>query len=163
MIKYTNNEQYERDKAALIRIAKGNIVPLIENADVIAELLKQSKWIGDVDDVVDNSASVKPIPVKKDKFDRLTKDYDIFDWLGRIDEELDEVKSAATAFDSAREDITEELQERKKALAMELQDLITVCTSCLDFLGFDEAARDKLCQQINEKNRKRGYFEEDQL
>ena len=47
MTKYTNNEQYELDKAALIRIAKGtSIVNFIDNADVIAELLKQSKWIG---------------------------------------------------------------------------------------------------------------------
>ena len=48
MTKYTSNEQYERDKAALIRIAKGNVVPLIENADVFANLLEQSKWIGAV-------------------------------------------------------------------------------------------------------------------
>ena len=46
MAKYTSNEQYERDKTALIRIAKGNMVNLIENADVIADLLNQSKWIG---------------------------------------------------------------------------------------------------------------------
>lgn len=47
MTKYTSNEQYERDKAALIRIAEGNaILNYIENADVFANLLKQSKWVG---------------------------------------------------------------------------------------------------------------------
>ena len=152
MTKYDSNEQYERDKAALIHIANGtHIINFIENADVIANLLKQSKWIGNVDDVVDNSASVKPIPVKKDGNGLAIKDYEVKDWFAKLNEELDEVKSAAffDLYDSTREDIAEELQ-----------DLITICTSYLDFLGFDEAARVKLCQQVNDKNRKRGYFEE---
>ena len=43
MTNYTSNEQYEKDKAALIRIAEGTSMgSLIQNADVIAEFLKQS-------------------------------------------------------------------------------------------------------------------------
>ena len=46
MTKYTSNEQYERDKISLIHIAEKSMLTLIENADVIANLLKQSKWVG---------------------------------------------------------------------------------------------------------------------
>ena len=63
------------------------------------------------------------------------------------------ILSAATAFDlydSTVEDIAEELQ-----------DLITVCTSYLDYLGFDQKKRIELTKHINDKNRQRGYFEED--
>ena len=55
MTKYTDNDHYERDKAALIRIAEGNsILNLIDNSDTIANLLNQSKWIG-ADEEVDNN------------------------------------------------------------------------------------------------------------
>ena len=66
MAKYTSNEQYERDKTALIRIAKGNMVNLIENADVIADLLKQSKWIGAVDPAYDEGYRAGYIDGAKD-------------------------------------------------------------------------------------------------
>ena len=146
MNNYTSNEQYERDKARLINILIGGGVE-----DFAVNMLKQSKWIGSGDD--DNSTSVLPIPVKKDGNGKLTKDYDVRDWFAKLNEEIDEVKSAATAFDlydSTVEDIAEELQ-----------DLITVCTSYLDFLGFNLQKRSQLTKQINDKNRQRGYFEED--
>ena len=41
MTKYTNNEQYENDKARLINILIGGGVE-----DFAVNLLKQSKWIG---------------------------------------------------------------------------------------------------------------------
>ena len=41
MIKYTSNEQYERDKARLINILIGGGVE-----DFAINMLKQSKWIG---------------------------------------------------------------------------------------------------------------------
>ena len=66
MAKYTSNEQYERDKTALIRIAKGNMVNLIENADVIADLLNQSKWICAVDPAYDEGYRAGYIDGAKD-------------------------------------------------------------------------------------------------
>lgn len=145
MTKYTSNVQYEKDKAALIRIAEGtSMVSLIQNADVIAEFLKQSKWIGSGDD--DNS--VLPIPVKKDKYGKLVKDYSYDDWTRKITEEF-------------REILEEVLVEDNTRIAEELQDLITVCTSYLDYLGFDVQKRSQLTKQINDKNRQRGYFGED--
>ena len=46
MTKYTSNEQYEKDKAAII-LTIGN-VPVGEGM-TIADLLRQSKWIGAFD------------------------------------------------------------------------------------------------------------------
>ena len=56
MAKYTSNEQYENDKAALIRIADGiSILSFIDNADSIANLLNQSKWIGTNEEADNNN------------------------------------------------------------------------------------------------------------
>ena len=74
MTKYDSNEQYELDKAKFIadierfagiqKMLHGT--PEHHEAEELVNLLKQSKWIGN-DDNNDNSASVKSIPVKKDK------------------------------------------------------------------------------------------------
>ena len=45
-----------------------------------------------------------------------------------------------------------------EALAEKLTDVITVCTSWLDAFGYDEVARGKLHEKVNEKNCKRGYW-----
>lgn len=52
------------------------------------------------------------------------------------------------------------LDDTEKRLAEELTDVITVCVSWLDALGYDEKARERLQAQVNEKNRKRGYHDE---
>ena len=130
MTKYTSNEQYELDKKKLM--AEHFILGNINTFN----MLKQSKWIGDPDN--------KPIPVVKDKAGKLTKDYSTLDWFNKLNEKLDEVKQSS--------DIPKQAEE--------LQDLITVCTSFLEYLGYDETARGDLAKQINEKNRQRGYFEE---
>ena len=90
----------------------------------------------------------KPIPVIKDKAGKLTKDYSTLDWLNKLNEKLDEVKLSIA------------MAQFKVKTAEELQDLITVCTSFLEFLGYDENKRGELAKQINEKNRRRGYFED---
>ena len=45
----------------------------------------------------------------------------------------------------------------EEALAEKLTDIITVCTSRIDALGYDEEARGKLQERVNEKNKARGY------
>ena len=95
----------------------------------------------------------KPIPVVKDKAGKLTKHYSTRDWFSKLNEELDEVKQSVFTANIAPE-------FNKKLIAEELQDLITVCTSFLEYLGYDENKRGDLARQINEKNRRRGYFEE---
>lgn len=46
----------------------------------------------------------------------------------------------------------------EEALAEKLTEIITVCTSWIDALGYDEAKRGELQRRVNEKNRERGYF-----
>ena len=96
--------------------------------------------------------AIRPIPVVKDGNGKLIKNYTPKDWFKKLNEELDEVKIAvvnrADNLGSAAE------------IAEELQDLITVCTSMQEWLGFNDVQRGFLAKEINEKNRKRGYFEE---
>ena len=137
MTKYTSNEQYEKDKAKVLDALNSfSVYSSPRLLDKIEDLLEQSKWSGDPDN--------KPIPVVKDKAGKLTKDYSTLDWFNKLNEKLDEVKQSS--------DIPKQAEE--------LQDLITVCTSFLEYLGYDETARGDLAKQINEKNRRRGYFEE---
>lgn len=46
----------------------------------------------------------------------------------------------------------------EEALAEKLTYVITVCTSWLHALGYDEYLRGELQRLVNEKNKKRGYF-----
>ena len=43
-------------------------------------------------------------------------------------------------------------------LAEKLTDVITVCTSWIDALGYDEVKRGELQKRVNEKNKARGYW-----
>ena len=67
--------------------------------------------------------------------------------IAKINEEVAEVIRAAYLGDGYE-------------LALELQDVITVCTSWQAALGFDFGARQKVCAEVNEKNRRRGYLGE---
>ena len=68
-------------------------------------------------------------------------------WIAKINEEVTEVIHAACLGDGYE-------------LALELQDVITVCTSWQAALGFDFGARQKVCAEVNDKNRCRGYLGE---
>ena len=46
----------------------------------------------------------------------------------------------------------------EEALTEKLTDIITVCTSWLHALGYDEDMRGEVQKRVNEKNKKRGYF-----
>ena len=85
-----------------------------------------------------------PVPVKKDNFGWSVANYDERQWFLKLQEEIFE------AFN------TTSMQER----AQELTDVITVCTSYLHALGFDQNARQELQRAVNVKNAARGYFKE---
>ena len=139
MTKYTDNAQYEKDKANFTNLVGYSI---IINNRTLTDLLKQSKWIGTVDD----SAAIRPIPVVKDKYGRLIKGYDVRDWLIAINEKYKEV--------------TRQIILEDNSLAAErLQELKHVCTTMQHWLGFDDKAIDELCADTNAKNQRRGYFE----
>ena len=87
---------------------------------------------------------VLPKPVKRDKNGKLTADYTRREWFLKITEEVLE----------AWEIVDTEYHAR------ELVDVITVCISRLDALGFDEEARADLFAYVNKKNEQRGYFKD---
>ena len=103
---------------------------------------------------------IKPVPCRN------FKDASIVEWIAKLVEETHEVVQEAEILeDLADEDGTVDsdqlgLVDVKERMAIELTDVITVCTSWLDALGYDEEARDTLQKRVNEKNRKRGYHNE---
>lgn len=85
-------------------------------------------------------------------------------WIAKLIEETHEVIQEATIFkeiadeDGMVDHDTYGLLDVKKRLATELTDVITVCTSWLDALGYDEEALGKLQERVNEKNLMWGYW-----
>ena len=84
-----------------------------------------------------------PHPVLRDR----KKEYrgqavNLYDWLEKLKEEQTEALAEVKAGNIVK-------------LAEELQDIITVCTSFQEFLGYDFEKRQKLCKSVNEKNENR--------
>jgi hypothetical protein len=44
-------------------------------------------------------------------------------------------------------------------MAEEITDIITVCTSWLEAVGYDANERRRLCKAVNLKNQSRGYLD----
>ena len=67
-----------------------------------------------------------------------------YDWACKILEEVAEAAAEIKAGDMMK-------------LAVELQDIINVCTSFQAWLGYDFKRRQGICKAVNEKNAARGY------
>lgn len=88
------------------------------------------------------------------------------EWIAKLSEETNEAIQEAYIISQHEqsnkefpcEAMNEVIQDARERLAMELTDVITVCVSWLDALGYDEAKRGELNRRVNEKNEKRGYF-----
>lgn len=95
---------------------------------------------------------------------RSTSDYTLKDWLAKLKEEVSEVEAEV---DKVGDVTTPDLmlctntQKEKMVndLSEELTDVITVCASTLNWLGWTIYGRAQLQKKVNEKNRKRGYWE----
>lgn len=74
-------------------------------------------------------------------------------WIAKLVEETNEVVQEAESIEENWCSVS-----TTDRLAIELTDIITVCVSWLDALGYDEEARGELHRRVNEKNRERGYF-----
>lgn len=90
---------------------------------------------------------VKPIPCGK------FRGAPTLEWIAKLVEETGEVIQDVAIFDHADEDGTVDhdsygLVNVKEHLAMELTDVITVCVSWLDTLGYDELARERLQERV---------------
>lgn len=76
-------------------------------------------------------------------------------WVAKLNEEVYEamLESAYVERLAAEAD-----DDDVACLAEELTDVITVCVSWLNALGYDEYMRGELHRHVNEKNKARGYF-----
>lgn len=151
---YKDNEAYEKDRATVLSFAENfaSPVPFSVVRKTVAELLKQSKWVGNTEDI-------RPLPVVRDGDRKPVEKYTWLEWIAKLNEELDEVKYAVSQFEDRIGDSDFDEEDGEHFVAEELQDLITVATSMMNnYLGYNEIARDKICTEVNEKNRKRGYF-----
>ena len=83
-------------------------------------------------------------------------------WIAKLIEETHEVVQEAqivAQLEKADEEaLSTVLWEARKRLAMELTDVKTLCESWLYAEGWDEEERGELQREVNEKNKKRGYF-----
>lgn len=112
-----------------------------------------------LEDIIKNAGCL-PKPCKYDFDGKACKNYSLDDWFDKIGEELFEAHSQAVLYDYTKHEKFASF--RKDDLAEELADIITVCTSFLDALGYDENARSRIFKLVNMKNKRRGYFGERQ-
>ena len=87
--------------------------------------------------------NILPRPVIRDGNGKLTKDYLPRDWYLKLQEE-----------------IFEAFEDKEYINHYEIADIITVCISCLNAIGYNENGRSEIFRRVNEKNEKRGYFKE---
>ena len=88
------------------------------------------------------------------------------EWIAKLHEETDEAIQEAYIISQHEqsnkefpcEAMNEVIQDARVRLAMELTDVIHVCVSWLNAMGYDEEARGELHRRVNEKNEARGYF-----
>ncbi len=103
--------------------------------------------------------NILPRPVIRDKSGKLIKDYTPRDWYLKLPEKYFEIVAEFHDEFLKYNDVG-----LKNALfsetAEKLADVITVCISYLESLGYDENKRSELFAKVNEKNEKRGYFKE---
>ena len=74
-------------------------------------------------------------------------------WIAKLVEETNEVVQEAESIEENWCSVS-----ATDRLAIELTDVITVCTSWLHALGYDEDMRGEVQKRVNEKNKVRGYF-----
>lgn len=77
------------------------------------------------------------------------------DWAAKLNKEVYEVIRGAAYIERLADEADD---DDEACLAEDLTNVITVCTSWLHALGYDEARRGELQKRINEKNKKRGDF-----
>lgn len=97
---------------------------------------------------------------------RSTSEYTLKDWLAKLKEEVSEVELEINRlggdFDLRKYDAAINSGEDTKAinrLGEEITDLSTVCASFLNWLGWTIYGRAQLQARVNEKNKRRGYWE----
>ena len=142
-------ERIERTTAELVRIR--TLCSELEEAtdNIASEMFGTSEECGAHEQEIDMT---KPQPCTV-KF----RDADAFDWTAKLIEETDEAVHEAIKVSRLAE-VDGNFHDAEVDLAEELTDVITVCTSWLHALGYDEYLRGEVQRRVNEKNKDRGYF-----
>ena len=107
-----------------------------------------------------NIDMTKPQPCTK------YRDAGTVDWVAKLNEETNEAIQEAYIISQHEqsnkkfpcEAMNKVILDARERLALELTDVITVCVSWLNALGYDEYMRGELHRLVNEKNKSRGYF-----
>lgn len=127
---------------------------ITQMAERINELEEENKRLKGLLGEQDNKQVLdmtKPQPCTK------YRDASITAWIMKLSEEASEVSHEAAELFCLRCEKRDEADVRGR-LAEELTDVITVCVSWLDALGYDEEMRSEVQRLVNEKNKERGYF-----
>ena len=130
-------------------------------AERINELEEENKRLKGLLEEQDNKQVLnmtKPQPCTK------YRDAATTEWVAKLCEETNEVIQEAVILEDCADEVGTAdhaaygIVDVKKRLATELTDVITLCTSWLDALGYDEEKRGEVQRRVNEKNREREYF-----
>lgn len=122
----------------------------LENA--IAEIITAAKTLEllELNEADHEDRFAFPVPVKRDSKREYTGSTPSKEWFLRIQDEIMEAVIEA--------EWCKGVGDNRERLAEELQDVIHVCTSYQEALGYDFNKRQELCKKVNEKNKARGYF-----
>ena len=85
------------------------------------------------------------------------RDAGALEWAAKLNKEVYEVIRGVAYIERLADEADEADDDDVERLAEELTNVITVCTSWLAALGYDEARHGELQKRINEKNKARGY------
>ena len=100
---------------------------------------------------------VAPMPCVRDEHGEIKEQSVIKLLIGKINEELDELKEAVFMFNDRKWVWSiETVDGYKTAVAEEAADTITAITTMLEALGIDAEMRDEAQRRVNAKNRERG-------
>ena len=113
------------------------------------DMWEQTKGLLEEQDNKQDPDMTKPQPCTK------FRNAGIVDWAAKLNKEVYEVIRGAAYIARLADEADDDDVER---LAEELTNVITVCTSWLDALGYDEEKRGELHRRVNEKNCEQGYF-----
>ncbi len=129
---------------------------IMQMAEMVHELEEENKRLKGLLEERDNRQELdmtKPQPCTK------FANAAVEEWVAKLNEEMYEVMREAAYI----ERLADEADDEDKlylatCLAIELTDVIHVCVSWLDAIGYNEEARGDLHWLVNEKNKARGYF-----
>ena len=131
---------------------------ITQMAERIHELEEENKCLKGLLEECENKQDpdmTKPQPCTKFRDAKITA------WIAKLSEETNEVVQEAENYEMICKNAaagTGDVLDAKDRLAEELTDVITVCVSWLDALGYDEEMRGELQRRVNEKYKARGCF-----